>query len=71
MVYYHWILHTMDKPENQWHVIPGLSFDNLLLFLLCTPIQFLGGRYFYVKSYKAFKHCTANMDFYRNGRSAL
>ncbi|KRZ14200.1 Copper-transporting ATPase 1 [Trichinella zimbabwensis] len=62
MVYYHWILHTMDKPENQWHVIPGLSFDNLLLFLLCTPIQFLGGRYFYVKSYKAFKHCTANMD---------
>ncbi|CDW57367.1 copper transporting atpase [Trichuris trichiura] len=62
MIYFHWILHTMDVPENQWHVIPGVSVDNLLLFILCTPVQIFGGRYFYVKSYKAVRHCSVNMD---------
>uniref|UniRef100_A0A5S6Q2R6 HMA domain-containing protein n=1 Tax=Trichuris muris TaxID=70415 RepID=A0A5S6Q2R6_TRIMR len=62
MIYFHWILHTMDVPENQWHVIPGVSIDNLLLFILCTPVQIFGGRYFYVKSYKAIRHCSVNMD---------
>ncbi|XP_038063092.1 copper-transporting ATPase 1-like isoform X2 [Patiria miniata] len=43
-------------------IFPGLSIHNLLLFCFCTPIQVLGGRYFYVQAYKALKHGAANMD---------
>ncbi|XP_074014774.1 copper-transporting ATPase 2 isoform X2 [Numenius arquata] len=44
------------------NLIPGLSILNLLFFILCTFVQFLGGWYFYVQAYKSLKHRTANMD---------
>uniref|UniRef100_A0A8C0B266 P-type Cu(+) transporter n=1 Tax=Buteo japonicus TaxID=224669 RepID=A0A8C0B266_9AVES len=44
------------------NLIPGLSILNLLFFVLCTFVQFLGGWYFYVQAYKSLKHKTANMD---------
>ncbi|XP_062438358.1 copper-transporting ATPase 2 [Rhea pennata] len=44
------------------NLIPGLSILNLLFFVLCTFVQFLGGWYFYVQAYKSLKHRTANMD---------
>uniref|UniRef100_A0A8U8BL65 P-type Cu(+) transporter n=1 Tax=Geospiza parvula TaxID=87175 RepID=A0A8U8BL65_GEOPR len=44
------------------NLIPGLSILNLLFFILCTFVQFLGGWYFYVQAYKSLRHKTANMD---------
>ncbi|XP_054722630.1 copper-transporting ATPase 1-like [Uloborus diversus] len=61
MMYYMFMkMHNMEK---KWCcVVPGLSAQNLYLFLLATPVQFYGGRYFYVQAYKALKHRMANMD---------
>uniref|UniRef100_A0A9L0TUC4 Copper-transporting ATPase 2 n=1 Tax=Equus caballus TaxID=9796 RepID=A0A9L0TUC4_HORSE len=60
----------MMIPSNEPHesmflnhnIIPGLSILNLVFFILCTLVQFLGGWYFYVQAYKSLRHRAANMD---------
>ncbi|KAL7370037.1 hypothetical protein ABVT39_017057 [Epinephelus coioides] len=53
--------HGGSMPEEQ-NILPGLSLLNLAFFLLCTPVQIFGGRYFYIQAYRSLKHRTANMD---------
>lgn len=47
-----------------WAPIPDIPFLTwgLLLFIIVTPIQFIGGWTFYVGAYEAVKRKTANMD---------
>ena len=41
--------------------IPFLSYG-MILFIIVTPVQFIGGWSFYVGGYHAIRHRTANMD---------
>lgn len=43
-------------------VINKLNFGALLRWVLSTPVQFVMGRRFYIGSYKALSHGSANMD---------
>lgn len=63
MVAMMYFMYGMDMSHGMMPlIIPGLSWENFILYLLATPVQFIGGRYFYIQAWKAIKHGTANMD---------
>lgn len=43
-------------------LFPGISLENFLLFLICTPCLVFGGKYFFVQTAKSLRHCQTNMD---------
>jgi cation transport ATPase len=43
-------------------MVGRFSADQLIAFVLTFPIQFILGFQFYVASWKALRHCSANMD---------
>ncbi|CAB4007364.1 Copper-transporting ATPase 2, partial [Paramuricea clavata] len=59
---YHMVEMKMHGKRPVKLLLPGLSIENLLYFILCTPVQIFGGRYFYIQAYKALRHRGANMD---------
>lgn len=52
--------HHHDERDSL--ILPGLSSMNLLMFILATPTQIIGGYAFYSQAIVAIKHGRSNMD---------
>jgi P-type Cu+ transporter len=60
MMYFMMVMPAHQHGANL--IMPGLSWENLILFVLATPVQIFGAWPFYSQAWKAIKHGTSNMD---------
>ncbi|XP_022688418.1 copper-transporting ATPase 1-like [Varroa jacobsoni] len=62
MIFYMVIAPQNGGGHKQTMITEGLSLENLLLFALATPVQFIGGRHFCCPALRSLQHGAANMD---------
>jgi len=64
VMFYYMLMMTLGHLDhhNMTYLMPGLSLENFIMFLLSTFVQFFGGWHFHVAAVKAIRHGTTNMD---------
>ncbi|KAL1117904.1 hypothetical protein AAG570_004217 [Ranatra chinensis] len=63
MLYFMFAMTVGDMShDNMVYIMPGLSLENLIMFILSTPVQIFGGWHLHVGALKALRHRTTNMD---------
>jgi hypothetical protein len=58
MIYFDWVLKSHLDEENQITIVPGISLNNLLLFVLATPVQVHKKILFYIKKLHYIFNCS-------------
>lgn len=44
------------------NIVPGLTIEAIIMFLIATPVEFWLGRSFWIASFEILKNCKTNMD---------